>query len=177
MAEQYQIAGPVTIQYGGNTVGATDGQVRISVTMVEPGTEVTSDAAGGMPVDEIQHDSFALVRIVFSKRDRVIINNMRARLKAATTLAAEGEAQIPGLLRRADGVADRTLVLTGTKFTAANGMPQFTCLDAIADAQADIEESEIGGNEASRLAITMKAFSKLDSSVMKVYTTANISAA
>lgn len=174
MAEQHQIAGPVTITHGGSEVGQTDGRVLISIAMSEPSTEVTTDAAGGMPVDEIQHDSVALVTIVFAKRDVAIINSLRARLKAANTLAGQGEAQVPGLLRRGDSNLDRTLVLTGTKLTAAGGMQAYTFLDALADAQTDMEISEIGGNQESRLAVTMRCYSKDVLGVSTVYTVANV---
>ena len=173
MAVQRHIAGPVTIEYGGTDAGRTDGNVRIAITMIEPSIPVTDDSAGGMQVDEIQQDSQALVRLVFSSRDRAVIQQMRSRLRAANTFALEGEAQTPGLLRRGNAGAARTLVLRGSNLTANGGMPQITFHDAIADAETDIEESEIG-SEASRLAITMRAYPLEIGGTWKVYDIADI---
>lgn len=169
MAASLHIAGPVTITYDGEDVGRTDGNVLGTVTMIEPSEKINDDSAGGMAVDEVTKDSYALVSLVLQARDEAILNKLRARLKGYQTLAGEGEAQRPGYLRRADNSETRTLKLTPTKLTANSGLKEFEFHDAIADDETDIEIREIG-NKASLLAITMKCYSKNVSGTWKVYT-------
>jgi hypothetical protein len=173
MAVDYHIAGPVTFTYGGEDMGRTDGLVRASIVMVEPSIPITDDSAGGMAVDEITQDSYALVRLTLQARDTAILNDVRARLKGYQTLAGDGEAQRPGYLRRADNNENRAFVIAGTKLTANDGMQQLTFHDAIADAETDTEVSEIGV-QASRLSLVLRCYSSNQSGTWKVFTPANI---
>lgn len=145
-ASQFVIYGPVTIETGSDVVGQTDGNLLVSVVMVEGLIPITTDAQGGLPEDYIQQASRAKVIISFQKYDPALINTLRGRLRtqASPAVAGVGVAGSVGMLARADRPATRNLILRGTKVTSRNGGKVVTFPDVIRDPETDIGFENIG---------------------------------
>jgi len=124
MAAALQVWGPVTVKLGSTTIGQTDGQLLIEQEVYHPVEAITTDARGGEPADFMQKGSRAIVTITFISWDDAAIEDLCGALMGGNTPAFtdSGDAQTVGLLRFADRPAGtHTLVLAGTKATAANG--------------------------------------------------------
>lgn len=158
-ASQFVIYGPVSIETGSDVVGQTDGNLLVTVTLIEGLIPINTDAQGGLPEDYIQQASRAKVLISFQKYDPTLVNTLRGRLRVQATpaVAGVGVAGAVGLLARADRPATRNLILRGTKVTSRNGGKVITFPDVIRDPETDLGFENIG-TKASVARLGLLAF-------------------
>jgi hypothetical protein len=176
MATQLMVAGPVTMTYGGTTLGNSDGQALITIQDVRPFTPITEDAAGGEPTDFIQLRGHAIVSVDLIRWDPDVLDDIHAAIASSSTTASPafdspGTAGTVGMLRIADG-GYRQLVVTGTKVTASNGFEAYTFPRAFLDPNQPFEFRDVGARRPTRAVLNMRC--ELDGSG-NVYTVAAVS--
>lgn len=177
MATQFHIAGPTTVYYGTaanaeDALGQSDGQTLITIREIVNDTPVTTDEAGGLPVDYIQRPVRARVEVALIKWDTDVLTKVKGRLTGAGTVGAAGASGTVGLLALGDrSTAGSLLTIKGTKLTAANGLPSIAFPKAIRDPEAEMSIENIG-NQASILRLFFLCFD--DNGTL--YTPTNITA-
>lgn len=157
MAVDFQVWGPITVKYASTSVGQTDGQLQIEQEVYHPAEAITTDARGGEPADYVQKGSRAVVTMTLIGWDRAAIEDLAGALMGGNTPAFTdaGDAQTVGSLRFADRPAGtNTLVLAGTKATAANGGYTRTYPKATLDPEATVRLQRMGST-ASRVSFAL----------------------